>query len=354
MKFRKFKKNNKRNTMIIITVVIVVGLVVSTTLIESHANFKTTKTFNIIQGKIPNKNNGDIKLAYLVDNEPSNTLPEKNTGYHFVGSECTNDASLTWNTVSWSANVSGLKEKGTVCIIKFETGDLTFNYGDGSLNTVARTCKIADNGFCQELDNNKGGYNGKIWLYNYETGIDSKLSSYNYAYTGNNNYDDVPLNALFNLASPPEVTKDTSSITVKAGENIFNVSPITDDKSTIYLNFWYGNAGGPHTVSDLQIFLDDKYYTLKDAVSNKKIKPLVLMSSFYYESPTSNWIGDNATLLYNGGSTTGYFFFPRVYFMLEKGVAFRGIKFNSKNAMSNGGGRILIQFAKNQILHLNN
>ncbi len=87
---KKFKKNNKRNTMLIIAAVVVVGLVVSTNLIKSHANFSASKSFNIIQGKIPNKNNGDVAFVLLSDGKSVSDIPNKDE-YSFYEGTCNND-----------------------------------------------------------------------------------------------------------------------------------------------------------------------------------------------------------------------------------------------------------------------
>ncbi len=125
MELKKFRKNNKINTMIIIAVAIVVGLVVSTTLIKSHANFSASKSFNIIQGKIPNKNNGDVTLAVKLDGEKYKEVgfPSKE-GHKFKGYDCTNGGVLTWNKETWKATLSDI-DKPTVCILEFETIDNT-------------------------------------------------------------------------------------------------------------------------------------------------------------------------------------------------------------------------------------
>ncbi len=121
MKPKKFNKNNKRNTKIIIAVVILVGLAVSITKVMSHAYFKTTKSFNIIQGKIPNKS-GDVKLAVFVgeDKYKGEGFPPKEN-YKFKSYECTNGVTLIWDPVEWQANLS--VKTPTVCTLKFEAKD---------------------------------------------------------------------------------------------------------------------------------------------------------------------------------------------------------------------------------------
>ncbi len=122
---KRFEKNKKRNTMIIIAVVIVVGLVVSINLIKSHAHFKTSKNFNVIQGKIPNKNNGDILLAVKVDDKKQDAFPEK--GDYIVWSDCTNDMSVEWDYDNWKAKINSDITNPFACNINFKSYDKFIN-----------------------------------------------------------------------------------------------------------------------------------------------------------------------------------------------------------------------------------
>lgn len=119
MKLKKFRKNNKRNTIVIISLVLILGLVVSTNSIKSYASFKTTKEFNVIRGKIPNKI-GDVKLAVMVDGVSQKEFPIKNGGYVFSGYECTNGAQVEWLNDRWAPIVLNLTTSNTSCKIKFE------------------------------------------------------------------------------------------------------------------------------------------------------------------------------------------------------------------------------------------
>lgn len=338
-------KNNKKNAILIIAVVLVIGLVVNTTRVMSHAYFKTTKSFNVIQGKIPAKAKGDVGIAVLIDGEKSNNIPEKDSGYHFVGSECNNDAKATWNEISWNVSVNNLKKSGTVCELRFEKGDLTFNYGDGSLNTVARGC-ILSSETCQNLSGEEG-YKNKVNVYYLETGKDVDISQNdeNLYNSGNFNGNYYPVNGTI-ISSPIGIIKDNNSLVMKKGENELPIVPQTANNAIIYLNF---NVFGRGPLNNLQIYLDDNYYTLKSALENKKIKPLVLI---YTITNNTNNIGDNPTNLYNGGTLNGRYAYLRILFMLEGDVQIKGIKFNSGFELSRGDGHVTVQKIDNAILHL--
>ncbi len=121
---KKFSKNKKRNNIIIISVVIVVGIVSIVSLIKSHAYFSTSKSFDVLKGKVPNFTKGDITLAVIVDGVKQEDFPDKN-GYKYVGYECNNDAKLTWNNETWRVLID--TDKPTICTLKFETKNNSLN-----------------------------------------------------------------------------------------------------------------------------------------------------------------------------------------------------------------------------------
>ncbi len=343
---KKYNRNKKRNSIIIISVVIVVGIVSIVSLIKSHAYFETRKSFDVLKGRVPNFVKGDIKFAFVVDGVEEKTLPKKDSGYHFVGSECTSGAKASWNELSWSVSVSNLSENGTSCTLKFEKKELNFDYGDGSLNTVSRSCEL--NGYvCTNLSETIGGYVDKVYIYDYETGIDTKLNSDVQFYTGNLNMD-ISLKNLSGITTPLNPLIDSSSITVQSGDNELTVNNISSINSIIMLYFWYGNVR-ECGISNLKLNIDSNYYTLKEAVNTKKIKPLVIMDSWGYGS---NWLGNNVANLYDGGTYKAGYPLLKVYFMLEQNSVLKSIKFSSAYTITSGGGWFNAYKADNQILHL--
>lgn len=299
-------KRIKKLTILIITVVLVIGLFLSNTLIKSHANFENTKSFNIIQGKIPNKNEGDIQFAVLVDGSATEEIPKKDSGYHFTSAECTNGANLTFNSVNWTVNVNNLTKTKTLCILKFETGELTFNYGDGSLNTV------------------EDGYNDKIMFYdkttNSETGEKYVSNEYFGNFTGR-------MGCSYYISGASEGNEGEYT-NISAGENVIRLHGVRGD-GLIRLLF-RGAGAGFGTISNIQIYLNNTYYTLKDAVENKKIKSIVVINGNEYGSRKLN----SLSLYDNGSLTINNFADIYIYFMLEDNVAFNKVKFNSLSAFN--------------------
>ncbi len=120
MKLKRFNKKTKVKLLSIVSTVLVLGTVIGITLYKSFATFSVNKTFNVIQGKIPNKNSGDVTIAILVGNDKRDTFPDKNS-YKYIETKCTNeDANVTFDKDSWKLSISNIDKK-TNCIIKFET-----------------------------------------------------------------------------------------------------------------------------------------------------------------------------------------------------------------------------------------
>lgn len=348
-------KNNKKNAILIIAVVLVIGLVVNTTRVMSHAYFKTTKSFNVIQGKIPAKAKGDVGIAVLIDGEKSNTIPEKDSGYHFVGSECNNEANATWNEISWNVSVNNLKKSGTVCELKFESGDLTFNYGDGSLNTVARNCTVTNKN-CDSL-NGVGGYINNLAIYDTLIGRDldaSETSNYLETYSGN--YHDLNKLKGSKISATPELLTSEerqNTIMFNKGENVIYLNNTVkgDNNSIIKIDLAWSNAGDYKEFDNLQLMLDNSYYTLKEAVNNKKIKPIVIMGDSSVNSSLKH-LNHNPTNIYDGGKISGVYSHILIYFMLEENVVFARYKINSPGQCFYFIGGQSANIIKDKVMHL--
>ena len=64
------------------------------------------------------ENNENIELAIYLDDEETNTIPGKDSGYYYdrEKSSCTNGAYINWDSISWSPVVQNMN--GTVMQIK--------------------------------------------------------------------------------------------------------------------------------------------------------------------------------------------------------------------------------------------
>ena len=77
------------------------------------------------------KNNKNIELAIYINEEETNTIPSKESGYYYdrEKSSCTNGAYINWDSISWSPVVSNMNEYKTRCELHFTT-----TYTEGILN----------------------------------------------------------------------------------------------------------------------------------------------------------------------------------------------------------------------------
>ena len=77
------------------------------------------------------KNNENIELAIYINEEETNIIPSKDSGYYYdrEKSSCTNGAYINWDSISWSPVVQNMNEYKTRCELHFTT-----TYTEGILN----------------------------------------------------------------------------------------------------------------------------------------------------------------------------------------------------------------------------
>ena len=70
------------------------------------------------ENKIKEYNNEEIELAIYINDEETNSIPLKDSGYYYdrEKSSCTNGAYINWDSISWSPVVQNMN--GTVMQIK--------------------------------------------------------------------------------------------------------------------------------------------------------------------------------------------------------------------------------------------
>ncbi len=83
------------------------------------------------ENKIKEYNSEEIELAIYINDEETNTIPSKDSGYYYdrEKSSCTNRADINWDSVSWSPVVRNMSEYKTRCELHFTT-----TYTEGILN----------------------------------------------------------------------------------------------------------------------------------------------------------------------------------------------------------------------------
>ena len=127
--------------------------------------------YNIQKEKDLNKikNNENIELAIYINEEETNTIPSKESGYYYdrEKSSCTNGAYIDWDSISWSPVVNNMNEYKTRCELHFTT-----TYTEGILNGTDPVLKdelvpviIEDNGTVKKanLESEWYSYEKKNW-----------------------------------------------------------------------------------------------------------------------------------------------------------------------------------------------
>lgn len=185
----------------------------------------------------------------------------------------------------------------------------TFNFGDGSLNATS------------------GGYNGKLYFTNLSTDVDTAfVSGCSYAGTY------TAINGNITSASPnwqgtalhTAYSSSHSRAVINAGTNTYTTTSVTGTgKFSCNVEMIYSSLGYGITLNTFKLRLDGTLYSLKDAVSAKKIEPLVLI---YSPSSSSSYTFSSPTNLYaNSGSSTGNYANFIIQFIPKEGVVFNGI-----------------------------
>ena len=111
----------------------------------------------------------NIELAIYLEDEQTNTIPSKESGYYYdrERSNCTNDAYINWDSVSWSPVVNNMGEYKTRCELYFTT-----TYTEGILNGTDPVLKdelvpvtIEENGTVKKanLESEWYSYANKNW-----------------------------------------------------------------------------------------------------------------------------------------------------------------------------------------------
>ena len=103
-----------------------------------------------------NIKNENVELAIYLNDEETNSIPSKDSGYYYdrEKSTCSNGAYINWDSVSWSPVVNNMSEYKTRCEIHFTT-----TYTEGILNGADPVLKdelvpitIENNGTVKKAD----------------------------------------------------------------------------------------------------------------------------------------------------------------------------------------------------------
>ena len=124
MKLKKFTKNKKQKQILIGSIIGILLIIGGISLYRSFAMYKVEKTFDVLQGTVPDFSTSDVKLTIKVNEEEAEEIPPKteDTNYEVIV-ECDKGAKGSWNYNKWQIEVKNFK-KGTKCNVFFKTTSL--------------------------------------------------------------------------------------------------------------------------------------------------------------------------------------------------------------------------------------
>ena len=87
MKLEKFAKNKKQKRTVIGSIVGILLLIGGISIYRTFAMYKVEKTFDVLNGIVPEFSSGDVTLAFTVNGEKENGVPfpNKNEGFKVKG-----------------------------------------------------------------------------------------------------------------------------------------------------------------------------------------------------------------------------------------------------------------------------
>ncbi len=118
---QRFNKNKKQKQILVGSIIGILLIVGGISLYRSFALYKEAKTFDVLQGTVPDFSRGDIKLAITLEGKEAEEIPPKTEDTNYdVTVECDKGAKGSWNYNKWQIEVKEFK-KGTKCNVSFTT-----------------------------------------------------------------------------------------------------------------------------------------------------------------------------------------------------------------------------------------
>ncbi len=138
-----FRKNKKRNRIIISSIIGIILIVGAITLYKTFAFYTEKVEFNIIKGRVPHFVANDLTLAIQVNGESVTDIPQENK--YKVEVECDHTTG-EWDYEAWTIRLGRLTKK-TKCSIMFtEKKEATLNGADPQLGPEMIPIVIGNNG----------------------------------------------------------------------------------------------------------------------------------------------------------------------------------------------------------------
>ncbi len=129
MKLQKFIKNKKQKGIVIGSIVGILVLIGGITLYKTFALYKVEKSFNVLNGTVPDFSSGDVTLAITLNGQKvSGTyFPNKDDGFEKLGMTCDDGVIAEWDETNWGlTNIQNPKNASKIkCTIDFSAPTLS-------------------------------------------------------------------------------------------------------------------------------------------------------------------------------------------------------------------------------------
>ena len=272
------------------------------------------------------------KIAIIFDGVEESSFPSKED-YVFEKVVCDGEEinSTDTGTTSFNINITS-GNKTSRCEIYFKT--FSYNYGDGSLNTVnyGYNGVVKVNGQTMFVPSDYLG-NGNYSGFQANTSPGSSITDDFISYFGSQ-FDGSYSNPIgvWSWHATNDTGKSLQYI-YSGTKNYTLASPITGER-TVYFHTMAAYLTGSLNLQNLKFLVNGTYYTLEQMVTNNLIYPIVLIGSQY-----RNYIYQTPLNLYTGGSTgNGSYSYWRTLFMTKEGTTITGFTLTaSKTTNANDG-----------------
>ena len=117
-RLKAFNKNeNEKRKKIMLAIPIVLVVIAVVIVASSYAIFQTEAEGILINATVGDFG-GDIKLAIMVDGKETDALPTRGI-YESITVDCGGNATGSWNTDKWKAEIGEIKTKKVSCTVNF-------------------------------------------------------------------------------------------------------------------------------------------------------------------------------------------------------------------------------------------
>lgn len=121
--FEKFRKNKKKNIIIVSSVLGILMIVGVITLFRTFAFYEEKRDFNVIKGRVPEFSHEDIQLAFTINGAKGEVFPTVSDGYIAKNVTCEKGATANWSNSLWAlTNINSNGNKKVYCSVDFVTG----------------------------------------------------------------------------------------------------------------------------------------------------------------------------------------------------------------------------------------